>query len=199
LPFAVLRYRTLPTAKPLLRRWDNTPENDEPDASLLNALATFTTLLKSLAADIPPLVLSRLYRRIVNHLSNHIQQRAVYAGWSKFTAAGGQAFYTEITDWIHAAIGVLETTATPANTGIEAPWAALLDIAKVLRLSTEDHEQRKRQSEKQEAAPTFAQAMAAGWSDGEESLRMFMQRAGVQGMRRQELQGVLRRRVECWR
>jgi hypothetical protein len=183
----------------VLRRWDNTDESDEPDASLLNALATFTTLLKSLAADLAPLVLSRLYRRIVNHLSNHIQQRAVYAGWSKFTAAGGQAFYTEITDWIHAAIGVLETTATPANTGIEAPWAALLNIAKVLRLSTEDHEQRKREGEKHEGTPTFAQAMAAGWSDGEESLRMFLERAGVDGMGRQELQGVLRRRVECWR
>jgi hypothetical protein len=66
-------------------------------------------------------------------------------------------------------------------------------------LSTEDHEQRKREGEKHEGTPTFAQAMAAGWSDGGESLRMFLERAGVDGMGRQELQGVLRRRVECWR
>ena len=44
---------------------------------------------------------------------------------------------------------------------------------------------------------TFKQAMAAAWAHGEESLKVFQDRAGVR-MDRGQLQGVLRRRTECW-
>lgn len=44
---------------------------------------------------------------------------------------------------------------------------------------------------------TFAQGMAAAWSDGE-SLDVFYDRLGIE-LDRAQLHAVLRRRVECWR
>jgi hypothetical protein len=170
------------------RSWDIETESEEPDASLLNARTTFSTLLQSMSSDIPPVTLSRLYRRIVSHLSNHIQQRVVYSGWSRFSVSGGQSFYTEISDWIHTATAILKSALPPANVDPGAPWSRLSDVGKVLRLPTDN----------KQGEPTFAQGMAAAWSDGEESLRLFVDRVEVE-MGREELQGVLRRRVECWR
>ena len=157
-----------------IRRWD---ESQEPDPSYLSSLATYSSHLSTLAI-LPTVPTLRVYKRLVDHLSNHIQQRAVYAGWSKFNAEGGHDFIEEIRDWVSTS----ETASIPKS-AVKAPWTRLCDIAQVLSLN--------------DGEVTFAQAMAAAWS-GEESFDLFVKRLGIK-MGRGDLQGVLKRRVDCWR
>lgn len=174
------------------RRWDQSSDNTEEtpnDTSLVNALTTLSSDLAHLASCLQPLQTIRVYRRIITHLTNHIAQRAVYSGWSKFTMAGGKAFQHEISDFLQSSIDALSPAGIPPPV-IEAPWDQLVSIGKVLSLPN-DTESRD------EVAATFAQAMAAAWSDGE-SLDLFYQRLGIE-MDRAQLHAVLRRRVECWR
>lgn len=71
-----------------------------------------------------------------------------------------------------------------------------MDKIKILALSTTEEGSK---DGKGEILPTFSQGMAAGWSDGPESLKVFFERLGVKSMDRAELQAILRRRNECWR
>lgn len=71
---------------------------------------------------------------------------------------------------------------------VDPPWTKLSDIAKVLSLPTEASD-----------GGTFFQAMGAAWSDEEETLRNFSETVGLADLGRKDLQGILRRRVECWR
>ena len=167
----------------LYSRWDQTTANDrEPDTSFLNAMTTFSTQLAELKQTLPNLATSRIYRRIVSHISNHIQNRAVYAGWSKFTATGGREFASEVNDWRQVSSSTLSDGVVTAG-----PWMRLCDVGRVLSLPVEGDD------------VTFSQAMAAAWSDGDESLRSISQRIGLVDLSRIELQGILRRRVECWK
>ena len=132
-----------------------------------------------------------MYRKVVQHLTNHISQRCVYAGWSKFSVKGGKDFVGELSDWRHAATTALTGAGAdgiPANL-VDAPWDGLMDIGKLLSLPMD--------AQDKESDVTFGEAMAAAWG-GEGSLREFLSRVGV-SMGREDLQAVLRRRVECWR
>lgn len=138
-----------------------------------------------------------MYRRIVSHLGNHITQRAIYSGWSKFSITGAIELKIEIDDFITSSAEILASVPIGSELvkkNSEVPWKALVDKIKVLSLpiSPEGGEGVK-------GIPTFSQGMAAGWSDGDESLKGFFDRAGITGMDRGELQSVLRRRNECWR
>ncbi|WVQ70105.1 uncharacterized protein L199_008330 [Kwoniella botswanensis] len=170
----------------LTRKWDRPPslEPTEPSPHLLAALTTYSSHLRSLTSTQPPIVVSGLYRRIVDHLSNHILQRGVYAGWSKFTEHGGIDLQLEVKEWKEVSSNSLgENSIISVNTF----WRKLDDISKILALPTGEAKDKV----------TFAQAMASAW-DGEEGLKVFNERLGVD-MGREELQSVLRRRVECWR
>ncbi|ORX39873.1 TIP-1 family-domain-containing protein [Kockovaella imperatae] len=181
----------------LKRRWDQTSLTDDPapDLSLVNALSTYSSHVSAVRVNLSSLVASRIYRRIVGHLSNHISQRAVYSGWSKFSTFGGQDFLHEIQDWVQtsssAMLGSNQSTEDEllVSSAIEYPWQTLMDAGRLLSLPEDDGK----------GTATFAQAMAAAWSDGEESRVLFCQRAGTSQMGSQEMQGILRRRVECWR
>ncbi|GMK56795.1 hypothetical protein CspeluHIS016_0306350 [Cutaneotrichosporon spelunceum] len=174
----------------LTRRWDvgfeepeaveSEPEPEQADASLVAGITSYAALLQ-LCAVLPRPALARVYRRISGHLVNHIAQRAVYAGWSKFTAAGGRALATEVEDWRAAASHALPGVRT------EAAWSHLADMAAVLSLPTGGDG----------TSPTFAQAMAAAWGSPT-ALENFTRRMGVE-LDAGEMQGLLQRRVECWR
>ena len=135
--------------------------------------------------------MSRIYRLCVSHLSNHIIQRAVYAGWSKFTLIGGADFAQEVQEWIETSSEALGPAAAGADESAmiaaKAPWKHLTDVGRILTLPTgvsgED--------------VTFEQAMAVAWSDGE-SYERFCERVDV-ALGKEELRMILRRRVECWR
>lgn len=174
-----------------LRRWDRAAtvgeETIEPSTSLVNSLTTLSSHLSTLHSILPPLATLRVYRRVVQHLSNHIQNRAVYSGWSKFSPGGGKDFAEEVDEWI----GISKSAAPSVNipgglAAVEAPWERLRDISRILSLPADEGD-----------GPTFAQAMAAAWSDGEESYGLFCQRVGV-SLDRQDLRGVLKRRLDCW-
>ena len=180
------------------RRWDqeSLPDEPVPDSSLVNGLSTYTSHLSTLRTTLPHLILSKLYRRIVGQLANHVSQRAVHSGWSKFTCFGGQEFLNEVKDWVQTSISALlpDTVDTMdvdllAPDSLTLPWTTLMDAGKLLSL----------RGENDKGLPTFSQAMAAAWSDGEESRALFCKRAGVENMDASEMQGILRRRVECWR
>ncbi|TXT04871.1 hypothetical protein VHUM_03954 [Vanrija humicola] len=176
----------------LTRRWDvgadgAAPEDAGPDASLVAALAGYTSLLSGLRV-LPRTPAARVYRRVSAHLVNHIAQRAVYAGWSKFTAAGGRVLSSEVDDWRHAAAAGVARIAPPIPT--DGPWIRLQEMATLLALPSE--------AEAEADTPTFAQAMAAAWSGGA-ALDSLRERAGVHELTQDELQAVLRRRIECWR
>ena len=137
--------------------------------------------------------MSRLYRRIVSHLSNHIAQRAVYSGWSRFTAQGGREFADEVKDLVEASREVLGDAKRPANLGIDGAWRSLVDAGRILQLPEEE-----REGEAYKGEPVFKQAMAAAWADGSESLKVFQERTETK-MDKATLQVVLRRRLDCWR
>ncbi|WVR05282.1 hypothetical protein IAU60_002294 [Kwoniella sp. DSM 27419] len=177
----------------LTRRWDAAPfaEAAEPTAHLLSAMTTYTSHMTTIKSTLPPVVVSKLYRRIVGHLSNHILQRGVYAGWSKFSERGGKDLVDEIREWKEVSSGVIGDVVlhgTPIP--YEAPWKGLEDVGKVISLPSGA-------GEAGDGQVSFAQAMASAW-DGEEGLKVLNDRLGID-MSRQELQSVLRRRGECWR
>lgn len=187
----------------LTRRWDvatseapwssDTPDIDIPEhreAALVGALTTFSTLVSAFTADLPPAATARVYRRVATHLANHITQRAVFAGWSKFTAKGGKALQGEIDDWRSAASTALSAAPSVA---VDAPWTKLAAMANVLALPTENQTGVSTLDQ-----PTFAQAMAAAWG-APSALESLKERAGIKELSGDELQTVLRRRVECWR
>ncbi|CAK9780171.1 hypothetical protein CC85DRAFT_270800 [Cutaneotrichosporon oleaginosum] len=173
----------------LTRRWDvgleDGPDAPDPDtessSSLVSALTSYTSLLRLCAGALPRPALARVYRRITSHLVNHIAQRAVYAGWSKFTAAGGRALASEVGDWRAAARLALPGTKT------DAAWSKLAEMAAVLSLPSGGGGE----------SASFAQAMAAAWG-APAALENLTRRIGVE-MGAEEMQGLLQRRVECWR
>jgi hypothetical protein len=173
----------------LTRRWDvgledgpdASPEPEAADSSLVAALTSYGSLLSLCASALPRPALARVYRRITAHLVNHIAQRAVYAGWSKFTAAGGRALLSEVGDWRAAARQALPGTKT------DAAWSRLAEMATVLGLPSGGGGE----------SASFAQAMAAAWG-APSALESITQRIGVD-MDAEEMQALLQRRVECWR
>ncbi|OCF36565.1 hypothetical protein I316_01816 [Kwoniella heveanensis BCC8398] len=206
----------------LTRRWDLPPSTEisEPSSHLLSSMTTYTSHLTTLSSLLPPLVVSRLYRKVVDHLLNHILQRGVYAGWSKFTEHGGRDFQNEVSEWKQVSSSALSSSSSSqSEMGLElsgypvpvgAAWKKLEDIAKVLVLPTGQTQSQPgvgagvrdgNTNANTNAIPavtaTFAEAMASAW-DGENGLNTFKERLGVE-LSREELQAILRRRVECWR
>ncbi|WWD15898.1 hypothetical protein CI109_100322 [Kwoniella shandongensis] len=188
----------------LTRRWDNN-ERVEPSSQLLSSLTTYTSHLTLITSILPRIVVSRIYRKIVQHISNHILQRGVYAGWSKFSQMGGKDLSEEVEEWKDISRRVLGSTSS-SSTNIDngggggglvidtdVQWRRLEGIAKILALPSSDEE------EGGGGGPTFTQAMGVAWSDsGSEARRSFLNRVGVD-IGDEELIAVLRRRVECWR
>ncbi|EIW69690.1 hypothetical protein M231_06298 [Tremella mesenterica] len=200
----------------LKRRWDppTSEHHTEPDSSLSSSLTTYTSHLTCLHL-LPPVQTSSIYRRIVNHLVNHISQRAVYAGWSKFTSQGGRDLYTEIEDWVQAGTCLSHPEEGIPMEMVKAPWNKLMDMAKVLSLPTEsevssisrerlgsstgvrggEEDQRGRHGAKgEEEVMTFENAVDVAWGD-EDVFERFKSKVGITIMR-EEVQGVLKRRVE---
>lgn len=182
----------------LTRKWDigldgsdGTTENGA-DSSLVAALTSFTSLISSLARQLSRPATTRVYRRVSAHLVNHFAQRAVFSGWSKFTAAGGRALAAEVDDWRQAAAQALYRVSPPIPS--DAPWARLGAMAKVLSLPSSS----ETEGGAEDDVPTFAQAMAAAWGSPA-SLASLQERAGITELSADDLQAVLRRRVECWR
>ncbi|KIR53163.1 hypothetical protein I315_04199 [Cryptococcus gattii Ru294] len=181
----------------LTRRWDNPPSTEpiNPSAHFVSALTTYTSHISALLSLLPSLTTARLYRRIVDELSRHILQRGVYSGWSKFSESGGQDFREEINEWKEATAQVFSSNqwnkdvwAIPYDT----PWNQLVYVSKLLSLPTSPSPQSEN-----DQGPTFSQAMAAAWADGS-SLVEFENRLGIE-MGKEEMQRILRRRMECWR
>lgn len=179
------------------RRWDNPPSTEpiNPSAHFVSALTTYTSHISALLSLLPSLTTARLYRRIVDELSRHILQRGVYSGWSKFSESGGQDFREEINEWKEATAQVFSSNqwnkdvwAIPYDT----PWNQLVYVSKLLSLPTSPSPQSEN-----DQGPTFSQAMAAAWADGS-SLVEFENRLGIE-MGKEEMQRILRRRMECWR
>ena len=174
------------------RRWDVEPAPDEdlqtgPTPALLAPITTLTGHLTHLASTLPPLLLGKLYRSIIHHISNHIMQRAVHAGWSKFTPTGGARLVSDVKDWQQAC-----TMALGSTSGIkrpEIPWLKLADAARILALPAEGSG----------GEATFPQAMVAAWSEDTPLLEGLLDKMNVRSMERAEIQAVLKRRVDCWR
>ncbi|WWC90049.1 uncharacterized protein L201_004981 [Kwoniella dendrophila CBS 6074] len=174
----------------LTRKWDRPPsvEPTDPSSHLLAALTTYSTHLTALSTTLSPITVSRIYRKVVDHLSNHMLQRGVYAGWSKFSEHGGIDLNLEVKEWKEASSNSLSSAPSmTAILSINTPWKKLEDISRVLSLPTGEAKDKV----------TFAQGMASAW-DGEEGLKLFNDRLNT-NLSREELQSVLRRRGECWR
>lgn len=179
------------------RRWDN-PPSTEPinlSAHFVSALTTYTSHISTLLSLLPSLTTARLYRRIVDELSRHILQRGVYSGWSKFSERGGQDFREEINEWKEVTTQVFSSNQSNKDVWAipyDTPWNQLVYVSKLLSLPTSPSPQSEN-----DQRPTFSQAMAAAWADGS-SLVEFENRLGIE-MEKEEMQRILRRRMECWR
>ena len=144
------------------------------------ALLSLSGHLGLLASLLPSPSLTAIYRRIVDHLSNHIVQRAILAGWSRFTAAGGKELEREVAAWVSSSsLALGSAVRRPA-----APWRRLEEMAKVLALDDDgDNEQ-------------------VGWDELLDALRSGGSGAPIDQLElrvldRAELEQVVRRRVDC--
>ncbi len=170
----------------LTRRWDKANGGDldwQPDASLLTAMSALSSQLGLLARTLPLRNLTKQYRSIVAHLSNHIMQRAVHSGWSKFTEAGGKDFATEVGAWTEASVIGLGGALKRPNT----PWTELAEAASILALPQEPQGDDR---------PSFSQAMALAFGGDTDRLRS---RLGLRELSEDRVQAIMRRRLECWR
>jgi RAD50-interacting protein 1 len=172
----------------LIRRWD-TPEDSSADAlewqpgtALVTAMSALSSQLGLLARTLPPKDLSKIYRLTVAHLSNHILQRAVFAGWSKYTATGGLELALEVDAWCEVCIIGLDGHVRKP----EAPWRELRDASVILSLPQEPSG---------DGRPSFSQAMALAFGGDLDRLR---ERLGIV-LEDQKIQSIMRRRIECWR
>jgi hypothetical protein len=146
-------------------------------------MSALSSHLSHLARTLPHNDLNRLYRLIIAHLSNHVLQRAVYSGWSKYTEIGGRELAAEVEAWIEAClIGLDGKLRKP-----EAPWRELRDAATILSLPKEPPG---------DGRPSFSQAMALAFGDDVERLK---DRLGLTALDDQKVRAVMRRRIECWR
>ena len=113
-----------------------------------------------------------------------------------YRAPGGADFSNEIKDWIQSSVTAIQATENNVDVdllgdvAIKLPWQWLWDAGRLLSLPIE---------QEGKGLPTFSQAMAAAWSDGDDSINALCERAGVCQMAKEDMQGILRRRVECWR
>ncbi|KAJ9116397.1 hypothetical protein QFC22_004839 [Naganishia vaughanmartiniae] len=171
----------------LTRRWDTptSPEETRLDPALVSPLTTFSAQLAHLVRILPPAKSRKLYRSIVSHISNHIMQRAVYAGWSKFTETGGRELLNEVEAWIEASRHGLEDS--NAIRFPEFAWSQLHEAARVLALPKDLTP---------EKSMTFSQAMALVFGD---DYNRFTESLGLKEMPQEQAQAVMRRRIECWR
>lgn len=174
-------------ADPGCRRWDTPISSEETrlDPALVSPLTTFSAQLAHLVRILPPVKSRKLYRSIVSHISNHIMQRAVYAGWSKFTETGGRELLSEVEAWIEASRHGLEDS--NAIRFPEFAWTQLYEAARVLALPKE------LSSDK---LMTFSQAMALVFGD---DYHRFRESLALKEMPQEQAQAIMRRRVECWR
>lgn len=151
----------------------------------MSPLTTYSAQLAHLVRILPPATSRKLYRAIVSHISNHIMQRAVYAGWSKFTENGGRELLSEVEAWIEASRHGLEESA--AIRFPEFAWTQLHEAARVLALPKDLTP---------EKSMTYSQAMALVFGDDYDR---FTKSLGLKEMPQEQAQAVMRRRVECWR
>ncbi|WRT67124.1 uncharacterized protein IL334_004090 [Kwoniella shivajii] len=175
----------------LTRKWDRPPSTETTEASsyLVAALTTYTSHLTTISDTLPPIVISRIYRKVVDHLSNHILQRGVYAGWSKFTEHGGLDLKSEVREWKEISFSILSSFSNlDTLIAVDFPWKKLEDISNILALPSGTGDGKD---------ITFSQAMASAWG-GDSGFTSFCERLNV-NLSKEELQAVLRRRVECWR
>ncbi|KAL7423932.1 hypothetical protein Q5752_001517 [Cryptotrichosporon argae] len=185
--------------------------------ALLAAADTWAALLAALDA-IPPAPALRIYRRAATQIAHHVAQRAVFAGWSKYTAHGGDELHAAVRRLVASSGSGLRAVLDAHGHGhghdavdvnvnvIERPWRELQAAAALLRLPSEagkagsaapmDARDAKNAKDAKDE-PTFSQAMAAAWTGGA-PLDRFAARVGVE-MGADAMQAVLRRRVECWR
>lgn len=101
------------------RRWDTLPtmSDIELPSDLLSPLTTLSAHLSMLSPNLPWASLTTVYKAIVDHLTNHIAQRAVYAGWSKFTQVGGEEFGEEVKAWQEASLAGLLASSSSSSAG----------------------------------------------------------------------------------
>lgn len=173
----------------LTRRWD-TPDDSavealewQPGTALVTAMSALSSQLGHLARTLPPKDLSKIYRLTVAHLSNHILQRVVYAGWSKYTAAGGLELALEVAAWCEACVIGLDGHVRKP----EAPWRELRDASVILSLPQEPSA---------DGTPAFSQAMALAFGGDMDRLK---ERLNIVALDDQRVHAIMRRRIECWR
>ncbi|KAG7529987.1 hypothetical protein FFLO_05284 [Filobasidium floriforme] len=172
----------------LTRRWDANASSMDKEGTTMALIGPLTTLsahLGHLARMLPASAAGHLYRAIVAHVTNHIMQRAVYAGWSKFTEYGGQELVAETNAWVEAStLGLRECDAI-RRPGL--PWQAFGETARLLSLPTEA---------KEEQPVTFAQAVAMAFDSQYARLTELLD---IKELDQGQAQVVLKRRIDCWR
>lgn len=174
-------------APPADRRWDTAADATDDDGhelppALLPALLALSSHLGLLASLLSSTILTTIYRRVVEHISNHIAQRGVFAGWSKFTAAGGADLEREVAAWISTSSLALGTAVRrPA-----APWRWLEEMAKILAL---DDDAKDDDGEEH-----------VGWTELLDALRLgggaSVDRLGLRVLDKTDLEQVVKRRVD---
>ena len=153
--------------------------------ALIGPLTTLSAHLGHLARMLPASSAGHLYRAIVAHVTNHIMQRAVYAGWSKFTEYGGQELVAETNAWVEASTLGLQECDAIRRPGL--PWQAFGETARLLSLPAEA---------KEEQPVTFAQAVAMAFDSQYARLTELLD---IKELDQGQAQVVLKRRIDCWR
>lgn len=185
-----------------VRRWDQSFESAGEDSlspELLSSLAIFSALFSALAASLPALTLTRLYRTICQSLSDLLLSRSLLPKvWSE---AGGQQFLRDVQQgWVAASRDACrQRIRKPENA-----WRKLLDAGVLVSLPASSASASAGHGlEGNEAGQKvlISKVVQVAWDEGhEQAYQDTLHEIGVRELTsRKDVKAILRKRPECWR
>lgn len=188
----------------LRRRWNPEDPPLSPDGllpsleisgALVPAITLWSALIRSLHSNLPITRATPLFRQIASEVQDFLITRIVLTrSMTAITFQGGRQFaFDVLSGWI----GTIESSDLTSGGVRKADVALrkLLDVGALLSLPPND----KAASAEGEETVSFTKIMQIAFGNDHAEFKTAMQRIGVKGMAKSEVQAILRRRPECWR
>ncbi|KAF9015481.1 TIP-1 family-domain-containing protein [Cyathus striatus] len=150
--------------------------------TLLGPIALLSSHLNYIRLMLPLSIFTVLYRRLSSRLADHIIQRQIlYRG--SFDLREGKIMRAECELWVETCHAVLQGSLGGGKQRVEAPWAKLLQAARLVGTEGE--------AWNEVVDATFGVQSEETWEN------IMLKTVGITELDRQETANVLKRRVDC--
>lgn len=164
----------------------------EVSPELISPVTVLSALLSSLAASLPPLPLSKLYRQFTGQMQDTLLARSVFPKvWSE---RGGRQFRFDVEQgWLAAARDASKGKIRKPENGMRK----LLDAALLVSLPASTSVQNANKAE----IVTIAKVVQVAWDDtNDAAFNEILMKLGVRELiGRKDVKNILKKRPECWR